>query len=242
VSLLLPITACVTYLETALENIPQLLRHDVAGILDLQRASLRNDILCGKWPLGVSPSRVLPPALDGIDIVGVALVFLLQGSHIRRHGSFKGIRGRHSQVLAPFLPRNRSIKSFTGFIESKGESKREKAREISKKSKERHTTKASHNYLYVRFGTVMTITYILGPKARCSQASQNRTVTSLRYAPALPGQLGRRWLVMLIGQRAPHSILHVNINASGRDHQHPFKRWIVFGASSFEGMSAGKSL
>lgn len=72
---------CITHREPALQDLPQLLAQLVAGVLDLDVSSLRDNLLGGERPLGVSPSRVGPPLLDGLDILLVALLLLVQVRH-----------------------------------------------------------------------------------------------------------------------------------------------------------------
>ena len=57
------------YLEALLHDVPELLGLGVAGVLNLEVSSLGNDLLSGKGTLGVSPSRILPPGLDLLDLL-----------------------------------------------------------------------------------------------------------------------------------------------------------------------------
>ena len=62
------------YLETALHDGPELLGLGVAGILNLEVATLGDNLLGGKGTLGVLPARVFPPGLDLGDLLGVEIV------------------------------------------------------------------------------------------------------------------------------------------------------------------------
>lgn len=68
-------------LEIALQDLPQLLAHSIGRILNLQGTTLGHNLLSSEGPLGVSPSGVLPPLLDGLDIVQILPVFFFKGSH-----------------------------------------------------------------------------------------------------------------------------------------------------------------
>lgn len=58
-----------TYLEAVLHNVPELLGLSIARVLNLEVSALGNNLLSGKGTLGVSPSRVLPPGLDLLDLL-----------------------------------------------------------------------------------------------------------------------------------------------------------------------------
>lgn len=77
-------------LEPVLENLPQLLGLGVAGVLNLQVASLGDNLLRGERPLGISPARVGPPALDLRDLLGEELVF-----HVWVDGGVDHVVGGH---------------------------------------------------------------------------------------------------------------------------------------------------
>lgn len=79
-----------SHLESAFNDGPQLLAHSIAGVLNLEIPSLRNYLLGREWPLSVSPSRILPPVLHGVDISLVELVLLIYGRHRN---------GRHEWLL-----------------------------------------------------------------------------------------------------------------------------------------------
>lgn len=63
------------YLESALQNLPELFRLSVAGILNIQVPSLRHDLLGCEGSLGGSPPRVGPPLLDSRHLFQVELLF-----------------------------------------------------------------------------------------------------------------------------------------------------------------------
>lgn len=71
----------MTHCEAVLDKFPQLFRLCIAGVFDLDGASLLDDLLSGKWSLGVSPSRVGPPLLDGFDVLQVFSFFLVNVAH-----------------------------------------------------------------------------------------------------------------------------------------------------------------
>ncbi len=50
------ITVEKVYLESSLQDFPELLRLCIAGVLNLQVSSLRHNLLGCEWSLGVSPS------------------------------------------------------------------------------------------------------------------------------------------------------------------------------------------
>ena len=68
-----------SYSKALLQNLPQLLRHGIAGVLDRQVASLRSNLLGGKRPLGEPPSRLRPPLLELLDLLLVVLIFCVVG-------------------------------------------------------------------------------------------------------------------------------------------------------------------
>jgi hypothetical protein len=82
------------YLETALKDPPQLLGLGVAGILDLQIAPLRDDLLGREGPLCVPPSRVSPPLLNLGNLVGEKAVL-----QRRVHGRIYHVVGSHRARL-----------------------------------------------------------------------------------------------------------------------------------------------
>lgn len=57
------------YLESALDDFPQLLGLGIAGVCNLQIASLGHNVLSGERPPGVPPPRVGPPLLDLLDLL-----------------------------------------------------------------------------------------------------------------------------------------------------------------------------
>ena len=94
--------------ETTLYDVPQLLALIIAGILYLQVSPLGYNLLRIERPFGMSPSRVLPPLLDGIDVLLEELVFVVLNSH--RDGVLKelldclGCSGKdHSLLYVSFV-------------------------------------------------------------------------------------------------------------------------------------------
>ena len=77
------------YLESAFQDIPELLRLDVAGILDLQVPSLGHNLLGSEGSLGVSPSGIRPPLLDSCNFVQILLLLPVRVhsgiGHLVRH-------------------------------------------------------------------------------------------------------------------------------------------------------------
>lgn len=70
-----------TNLEVALEDLPELLALDIGRIVDLQVSTLCDDLLGGVGALGVSPAVILPPGLDGLNILLVLLVLVFEETH-----------------------------------------------------------------------------------------------------------------------------------------------------------------
>jgi hypothetical protein len=70
------------YSESAFNNLPQLLRLHIAGIVDFQIATLLNNLLGGVYPLSISPSRVSPPSFDSLDILQELLLFFVDVTHV----------------------------------------------------------------------------------------------------------------------------------------------------------------
>jgi hypothetical protein len=68
----------ITYFKSSLEDLPELLALNIRRIVNFQVSALGHDLLGGKGALGVSPSGILPPLLDGIDLVPVLPVFGFQ--------------------------------------------------------------------------------------------------------------------------------------------------------------------
>jgi hypothetical protein len=64
----------ISYCKLLLQVLPQLLRHGIARVLDGQVASLRSNLLSRERPLGVSPSRIVPPLLELPDLLLVVLI------------------------------------------------------------------------------------------------------------------------------------------------------------------------
>ena len=80
-----------TYREALLEDPPQLLALGVAGILNLEVAALVDDLLGREGPLGLAPSRLAPPLVDGGDLLGEELVL-----HAGVHGGAEHVVGGHA--------------------------------------------------------------------------------------------------------------------------------------------------
>lgn len=70
-----------TYLEPGFEDIPQFLAHSIAWVFNFKGPSLSNDLLSREGPLRVSPSRVRPPFLHGVDIRLIKLVLVVFWRH-----------------------------------------------------------------------------------------------------------------------------------------------------------------
>jgi len=68
------IPATKTYRKALLEDLPQFLGLLVAGILDLEVATLVDDLLSGEGALGVAPPRIAPPLLDLLNLLREELV------------------------------------------------------------------------------------------------------------------------------------------------------------------------
>ena len=68
-----------------LQNTPELLSLDVGRVVDLQVPTLGNNLLSRKGTLGVPPSRVFQPGLDGLDVVPVFLVFVFKETNCDRY-------------------------------------------------------------------------------------------------------------------------------------------------------------
>lgn len=78
-------TKNTTYLESLLQDVPELLRLVVAGVVDLDCAPLRNDLLGSERPLGLPPSRIRPPLLNSGNLSSKSRVLLRQIRRRRRH-------------------------------------------------------------------------------------------------------------------------------------------------------------
>lgn len=74
----------VTHGPALLHQTPCLLGQVIAGVVDLEVAALGNNFLGSEGALCESPSRLRPPLLDGLDVVNVLLVLLLEGE-LRSH-------------------------------------------------------------------------------------------------------------------------------------------------------------
>lgn len=72
-----------SYSELLLQVFPQLLRHNIARVLNGQVASLRGNLLGRERPLGVPPSRIGPPLLELLHLLLVVLVFCVCDTHVR---------------------------------------------------------------------------------------------------------------------------------------------------------------
>jgi hypothetical protein len=69
------------YLKVVLQSVPELLSLDGGRVVDSQVATLGDNLLGREGSLGVSPSRVLPPVLDGLDFLRKLAVFFLELTH-----------------------------------------------------------------------------------------------------------------------------------------------------------------
>ena len=67
----------ITNPESALDDVPQLLAHSIAWVLNFEVSPLSNDLLCCEGSLGEPPSRVSPPLLHGVDVCLVKLLFMV---------------------------------------------------------------------------------------------------------------------------------------------------------------------
>lgn len=67
-----------THLEVLLDELPELLALSVGRVFNLQVSTLGDNLLSSEGTLGVPPSGILPPSLDGVDLLPVLLVFLLE--------------------------------------------------------------------------------------------------------------------------------------------------------------------
>lgn len=70
-----------TYLESGFEDIPQFLAHSIAWVFNFEGPPLGNDLLSREGPLRVSPSRVRPPFLHGVDVRLIKLVLMVFWRH-----------------------------------------------------------------------------------------------------------------------------------------------------------------
>ena len=68
-------------LKVALQDLPQLLALSIGRVVDLQVSPLGHNLISSERTLGVSPSGVLPPRLDGLDVVQVLPVFVFEVTH-----------------------------------------------------------------------------------------------------------------------------------------------------------------
>ena len=65
------------YLEPVFEDNPQFLAHGIAWVFNFEAPSLGHDLLSCEGPLGVPPSRVLPPFLHGVDVRLEKLILMI---------------------------------------------------------------------------------------------------------------------------------------------------------------------
>jgi hypothetical protein len=72
-----------TYLPSALENFPQLLRLLIAWVLDIEISPLADNLLSREWSPRGSPSGIAPPLLQLCNLSLEALLFGIQ--FLRRH-------------------------------------------------------------------------------------------------------------------------------------------------------------
>ena len=64
-------------LESALNDVPQFPAHSIAWVFNFEAPSLGNNLLSRERSLGISPSRVPPPVLYGVDVLLVKLVLVV---------------------------------------------------------------------------------------------------------------------------------------------------------------------
>lgn len=69
------IVCVLTYRESLLHSLPKLLRHSIAGVVDLKIASLAGNLLGGVWSTRKPPSRICPPLLQLLHLVLESLLF-----------------------------------------------------------------------------------------------------------------------------------------------------------------------
>ena len=65
------------YLEPGFKDIPQFLAHSIAWVFNFEAPSFGDDLLSRERPLRVSPSRVRPPFLHGVNVRLVKLVLMI---------------------------------------------------------------------------------------------------------------------------------------------------------------------
>lgn len=70
-----------TYGKVLLQSAPELLSLGIGRVVDGQVATLGNDLLSSERALGVSPARVGPPVLDGLHILRILAVLILEETH-----------------------------------------------------------------------------------------------------------------------------------------------------------------
>lgn len=63
------------HLEASLENLPQLLALRIAGVLNLEVATLGDNLLGSEGSLGLTPAGVTPPLVDLLDFLGEDIIF-----------------------------------------------------------------------------------------------------------------------------------------------------------------------
>lgn len=66
-----------SYGKSLLDDLPQLLGQDVAGVFNRKISPLVHNLLSSVGALGVSPSRVCPPLLDSLDLILEFLFFVV---------------------------------------------------------------------------------------------------------------------------------------------------------------------
>lgn len=79
---MIPFTSAIsTYGKVGLQSAPELLGLGIGRVVDGQVATLGDDLLGSERALGVSPARVGPPVLDGLHILRVLAVLILEVTH-----------------------------------------------------------------------------------------------------------------------------------------------------------------
>jgi hypothetical protein len=96
-----------TYRESVLQDVPELLGLSIAGIVNRQVTPLGDNLLRGEGSLRVSPSRVTPPLLDLLDLLGKEVIF-----NVRTHSRVDHIVRRHDCLLLFVLKRSQPLSFF----------------------------------------------------------------------------------------------------------------------------------
>ena len=92
----------MSYLKSPFKNLPELFRLSIARVLDLQIAPFSNNLLRRKRPFRISPPRVSPPFLHGLDVILVHQIFLIEKTHVdcrvRAQGSLLRTKWAYTKV------------------------------------------------------------------------------------------------------------------------------------------------